>query len=498
MGENVMSMIIHPERGIGWITLGSSLHGVLTRLKAQPMVYPKIDLCYSTEDPVRDPIVIQLPANGLRLRFDGPDQRLRLIEIIDFSKTIFTYKNIDLVKKPSNSMGHEASPEGPSFQHLYKRLFGPSYAGEYIPPSNGALEGTYILSYPGLAVRFYLKHRSWSAKADFVALLSSSAASATTSIAVFQGASWPEACKNLNTAIPKLPRSMSLAGRNADLVADEVEEVAVHQGGRIELSRRVLSPFTIRLGTTTPQDLVAELGPPDSVYRKPVAGIAVRAGSTANGYEPTPSSLHDNQTVEHGYTSGRSYTDESDNDGGGPDEATNSTSMSEAFYNYFHHGFDVLIQSSREIFSSAHTPDGHDVTADFVVTKVFLHGNVPGSFSFNRHRRCRWRILIHGDNETEPLTSEQSFTHIQSSLRKVFENRHSNLEEEVRTQRGMVLNRGWGESPESSIELLGGFEEGPQRSRLEDDLASNTQLFGFPGMLFEVMKNDSIVCLTLY
>ena len=73
-------------------------------------------------------------------------------------------------------------------------------------------------------------------------------------------------------------------------------------------------------------------------------------------------------------------------------------------------------------------------------------------------------------------------------------------------QRGMVLNRGWGESPESSIELLGDLEESPTRGKGDESgvvdasggVVSNTELFGFPGMLFEVLKNDAISCLTVF
>ena len=74
-------------------------------------------------------------------------------------------------------------------------------------------------------------------------------------------------------------------------------------------------------------------------------------------------------------------------------------------------------------------------------------------------------------------------------------------------QRGMVLNRGWGESPESSIELLGGFEQAPKTQESaagkgdgSDAVASmsNTELFGFPGLLFEVLKNGWVSCLTVY
>ena len=65
-------------------------------------------------------------------------------------------------------------------------------------------------------------------------------------------------------------------------------------------------------------------------------------------------------------------------------------------------------------------------------------------------------------------------------------------------QRGMVLNRGWGQSPDSSIELLGGFDDAPIKQQGQAAVMNNTDLFGFPGMLFEVLKNDSISALTVY
>ena len=163
--------------------MGASLHNVLTRLKAQPQTYPQLDLAYSAAEPVVQPVILTLPANGLRLRFDGPDQRLRLVEVLDFSKTSLTYKNNEVVRqtKSSNEGSSEQEPQatGPLFRHVYNRLFGPTYPGEYVRPEpNDTSEyGTYVLSYPGVAFSFPLKHTAWSEKSDFVSLLSSSAAS---------------------------------------------------------------------------------------------------------------------------------------------------------------------------------------------------------------------------------------------------------------------------------------------------------------------------------
>ena len=64
-------------------------------------------------------------------------------------------------------------------------------------------------------------------------------------------------------------------------------------------------------------------------------------------------------------------------------------------------------------------------------------------------------------------------------------------------QRGMVLNRGWGDSPGSSCEFLGGWEESGAR-RAETNGDSTTTLYGFPGLVFEVLKNGYINTVTVF
>lgn len=72
-------------------------------------------------------------------------------------------------------------------------------------------------------------------------------------------------------------------------------------------------------------------------------------------------------------------------------------------------------------------------------------------------------------------------------------------------QRPMLLNRG-SDSPSSSCELLGGWEDGEagDKSGGGGNLAGpegtfgNTELFGFPGFIFEVLKNKAISSLTVF
>lgn len=448
-------------------------------------------------------MVLHLPSNGLRLRFDGPDQRLRLIEILDFSKMSLIYKNQEVVKgaKP------QEPSQGPSFRHVYNRLFGPSYPGEYIPPASQSPYGTYVLSYPGIAFSFPLQNSAWSDNCDFVALLSSSAAMPATSMAIFQGSSWPEARVKLFTQQPQYPRSPALVGRNREAVPDEIEEFLIFGAGKIEVVRRSTPSSYITLSETTPQDLIAEFGPPDAIYRKHDRRISIHRASGRSGGEPlhmSPSPGRGVDTADTDQSSSNSVSDDSDEE---TTEILDPSSLpTECFFNYFHHGFDAFIScptTPGPAFpgSDLSEPSPPPPSSHLTVTKVILHGNVPGSYPFNRHRRSRWTVSLNSSGES--ISSESPYEEVSDKLRNVWKGLYSNGSEEQAQQRPMVLNRGWGDSPESSVELLGGWEETTGKGQRmgpdgQDGGVGNTELFGFPGLLFEVMKNGAVSCLTIY
>ncbi|KAI9715268.1 MAG: hypothetical protein M1812_006079 [Candelaria pacifica] len=524
MAKNTPTAQVYPNKGIGFLTLGASLHDVVTRLKTQPQTYPSINLSYSPSEPIVTPVVLDLPGNGFRLRFDGPDQRLRLIEVLDFAKTKLTYKSTDIVKLPSvlepSSASISTTPTGPAFRHVYNRLFGPAFPGEYIAPKaeHASLRGTYVLSYPGIAFSFPVQPSAWSPSADFVSLLSSSATLPATSMAVFEGSSWSEARAELFIGSPQNPRSLDLASRGREGGADEIELVKVHGEGRIELVRRSSPPFWITLSETAPQDLVTELGPPDAVYRKNDRRLSIHKTRTLSAAAKRPNGIsppHEDLT-DTDQSSTHTTTDDSDNEddpslAGGRDE-----SSAECFYNYFHHGFDVFI--SQPTLPSPPPPSSEGPTATIqptinsssttlTATKLLLHANIPGSYPFNRYRRSRWTLEhVPLEHDIGALTSEMPFERIASQLKKAWKSSYSSEEEEKSLQRGMVLNRGWGDSPGSSCELLGGWEEsvGGKRKFGDDAISDgelglgNTELFGFPGMVFEVLKNGAVSCLTVF
>ncbi|KUL83674.1 hypothetical protein ZTR_07501 [Talaromyces verruculosus] len=488
--------------------LGSSLHNVLSRIKSRPQTYPAIDLAYSSTEPLLEPVVLNLPKNGLRLRFDGPDQRLRLIEVLDFSKVPIVYKNHEVVKIPKPQ--EQPSSTGPSFRHVYNRLFGPSYPGEYISPPNGSPFGTYVLSYPGVAFSFPLQDSAWSDNCDFVALLSSSAASPATSMAIFQGSSWSDARNKLFTTPPQLPRSPALIGKGKEAVPDEIEEIRVLGAGRIELLRRSSPPLVINLSETTPQDLIAELGPPDAIYRKNDRRISIHNAHGVNQprlLSPSPGRGVDTPDTDH--SSNNSPAEDSDDETFSGSKMDPSSLPSECFFNYFHHGFDAFISyptpSGPALPGSGLSDIPPPATSSLLtVTKLIVHGNVPGSYPFNRYRRSRWKILL-DDSGREALTSETHYDELSERLQALWKGSYASSSEETTLQRGMVLNRGWGDSPESSVEFLGGWEEsvgGKHRSASSGpdsgQALGNTELYGFPGLLFEVLKNGAVSSMTIY
>lgn len=455
-------------------------------------------------------MIVQLPSNGIRLRFDGPDQRLRLIEILDFSRTTLLYKNQEIVKG-AKPLDQTSAQPGPSFRHVYNRLFGPSYPGEYVPPTTSASYGTYVLSYPGIAFSFPLQDSAWSDQCDFVALLSSSAALPATSMAIFQGNSWSDARAKLFTQTPQYPRSPALASKSRDLVSDEVEEVRILGAGKLEVVRRASPPTYITLSETTPQDLIAELGPPDAIYRKNDRRISIHRagvlGAGARRMSPSPGRGIDAADTDQ--SSNNSHTDDSDEDLARVGALDPSSLPPECFFNYFHHGFDAFISypiTPGPAFPSSGVADPlpPPASSHLAVTKIILHGNVPGSYPFNRYRRSRWTIHV-GTPGEGLLTSETPYDEISERLCEEWKGFYKSAAEERALQRPMILNRGWGDSPESSVELLGDWEEstgGKRRpgSNSPDGIQGlgNTELFGFPGLLFEVMKNGAVSCLTVY
>ncbi|KAK1752576.1 hypothetical protein QBC47DRAFT_388891 [Echria macrotheca] len=514
---SLFSAQLHPGRALGFLVLGASMHDILTRLKAEPQRFLKFDLMYDKTDPVKEPVILGLPANGIRLRFDGPEQRLRLIEVIDFTKNhIFLKpandKERDLVRPPSNTQsGQQDLAAGPTFRHIYQRFLGPTYDGEYIPQSD--TDGIYVLSYPGVGFTFSMKKSDYKPSKDVVSLLSSSAI--PTSMAIFSGDSWAQARDTMWTEILPSIKTFPPLAKGKDVCPDEVSLVKIHGGGKLQLFRKwTNNSFWISLGDTTQQDLVAELGPPDAIYRKNDQRMYVHKLRTTSNTVARPSGndlKRFDDLTDTDQSSAHTASDGYDsNDEAVEDELVDHVS-SECFYNYFYLGFDILVSTptSPSKPPPSQGPDSGIPEVQFksaspdrlVATKVILHGNVPGSYPFNRHRRCRWEIAYLSG---AVVNSETPFSDMEPSLREEWKSIYASEEEGKQKQRGMVLNRGWGDSPGSSCELLGGWEESGTATtpgvgkKFDGSEDSTTTLYGFPGLVFEVLKNGYVSAVTVF
>jgi hypothetical protein len=507
---------LHPGRALGLLVLGASLHDVLTRLKAEPQRFPKLELMSSPTNPVSDQVVVGLPANGIRMRFDGPEQRLRLVEVVDFTKNhIFLKpandKERDLVRPTNTAQGESSTADatpGPTFRHIYQRFLGPTYDGEFIPDAE-----TYVLSYPGVAFSFPMRKKDYSSTKDVVSLLSSTAI--PTSMAVFSGDSWAQSRETMWTEILPSIKTFQPLAKGKDVCPDEVSLVKIHGGGKLQLFRKwTNNSFWIMLGDTTPQQLVAELGPPDAIYRKNDQRMYIhklRAVSNTMA-RPNGNDLKRQDDLTDTDQSSHPASDEYESHDEAVEDDVVANVSGECFYNYFYLGFDVLVSTPTAPSRPPPSQDGNPTTPEppfpsmstdrLVATKLILHGNVPGSYPFNRHRRCRWEIsYLSPSPEDEVTNSETPFPQTEERLRDEWQSIYASESEAQQKQRGMVLNRGWGDSPGSSCELLGGWEEsggtnpGVGKGRGED---STTTLYGFPGLVFEVLRNGCVSAVTVF
>jgi len=101
-------------------------------------------------------------------------------------------------------------------------------------------------------------------------------------------------------------------------------------------------PIWIRIGETTSQGLICDLGSPLRTFYKEDDRMTIH-------------SVQGSQEKDDGY-----------------------------FYNYFQYGIDILLSGTT------HT-----------VKKIILHSNIPGSFMFQRYKRCPWEIVgpVRGGDE---------------------------------------------------------------------------------------------------
>jgi len=116
------------------------------------------------------------------------------------------------------------------------------------------------------------------------------------------------------------------------------------------------SNVKIRFGETLSQDLIAEIGAPDAVFRKREDKMKIHSIET-NGTEDEEKAA---------------YADD-------------------YFFNYYRYGIDFLLDGMQHF-----------------VVKIILHGNFPGHRDFDRYYKCPYRITI-GEESKKAITADSKW-----------------------------------------------------------------------------------------
>jgi hypothetical protein len=359
-------------------------------------------------------------------------------------------------------------------------------------------------------------------------------------MALFEGTSWSEIRNDLFVSSPSGPRFSANATRPKDNLPAEIEVANLKADGMVELLRRSpATPFTILLGSTTMQDLIVELGSPETTHSphqietdkvqrdqpRPRRQSNMSNGRAHSGSQPSSYSSTGTDTFDADFDSGEADDDASDRLG------------RKIFWCFFSHGMDILIGPPSE----ARAPSNNDAASDdLVVLKVVIHGNVPGSYAFNRHRRLRWNLNFPDIPylQQDSLNSESNFEHdLRPALMHVYKDvlPESDMGESSLTRivsltrlkhwrvllfnrcakrlpvtetsanpftgRGKVINRTWGGSGGGGMSDSSFFLPDAEKELVEgggsEQWLGNTKLYSFPGLDFEVLDNGAVAALTV-
>jgi len=292
-----LELDIRPGFSLGLFKLGASLWTILDLLRTHKHTFPQVDVQYDP-DSSTTPVILHIRPH-FDLLFSGTHQRLHTIAVRRLRDP-----NPPLTLRYKGNI--LSSPDKELRRVNVNLAFGPTYPGE-------------DLRYPG--VRFCFDDEGLRDKAkqqedrsqEVIRLLITQTDPSSGEI----------------DALSEVPVSPFIYGELAEAIAK------VHDGVVLRFYPTSSPPIHVRLGVTTAQDLLSDLGPPLRTFYKEDDRMAIHGRGHNDDQSPEPS----------------------------------------YFYNYFQHGIDFLI--------SDHT---------HLVKKIILHTNVPGTPLFQRYKRCPWQI----------------------------------------------------------------------------------------------------------
>ncbi|KAL1747717.1 hypothetical protein HDZ31DRAFT_31457 [Schizophyllum fasciatum] len=318
----VLDLDVRPSEGLGMFEIGASLWTVLDVLRGLQHIFPQVDVKYDPESTTGlTPVVLHLRPH-VDLLFSAKQQRLHTICVRRLRDPapplVLRYRDKVLSGKDEALRRVDVS-----------RTFGPTYQGE-------------DLRYPGL----------WFSFEDD---------------GVGEALGKGKAHEDRMQEVKRIFISQTLDDGQPRDALDEVLEcpamygdvaravARVHEGVTLYFHPSEKPPITIRLGATTAQDLVVDLGPPLRTHYK--EDDRMRIHSTRKNVE---------EDEEPSY-----------------------------FYNYFRHGIDFLISGSTH-----------------VVEKIVLHTNIFETIShFLSPREPPPSMLLDRTDDEDGVTLPSSASH---------------------------------------------------------------------------------------
>lgn len=321
-------------------------------------------------------------------------------------------------------------------------------------------------------------------------------------MAIFQGEYWWDVEHTLfpvysNTEVhspvnkPKAVGSAKLPSSQVSIdsvYADEIQGTAVLH---FATHPRRASSFCIKLNKTTIQDVVMILGPPSERFFKEDSRLSI--------FNPVD----------------------------GSEELERAT----LFFNYFTLGIDVCFDTSKK---------------NATVKKLIFHGNVPGTVSFQKYERCRWRLHSRSSGEAEEAEGyhegheyseydehgqprrRKSSTSTGKGLTPNSEMKFAQFAHLYEFKKTPVLlnhrlDNGNGVLNDDGMEIInedddddiiedigpnGNFQNPRVSTHLDDSMDAFAkdkldnwglaELYGAPGIVVEVLKNGDVSSLTIY
>ncbi|KAG8963958.1 hypothetical protein FRC03_002389 [Tulasnella sp. 419] len=348
---------LRPGQGLGMFELGLSLWTVLESLQQHKNLYPQVDVKFDTLSPTTSPIILHVRPH-IDLLFSPKEQRLVLICLRKLrgggggGGLIVRYKEKTISSTPGliNGNGVVLRRGG------VNNVFGPTYAGE-------------TMKFPGVWFAFDEDHPK-----ETVGVASGGAEDRNQEvkrIIITQRGSGLGMDEPLDAVLSKgkeknllddIVHSPAMNGEVKRVVVNLHEGITIHFHVPPSASTSV-PPVTVRLGISTAEDLICDLGTPTRVHYKEDDRMAIH-DSERNASSCTHSELDFENEESDGY-----------------------------FYNYLQYGIDFLISGYSH-----------------VVQKIILHTNVPGTHLFQRYKRCPWEIAdTHADSRVDvigPTTSD--------------------------------------------------------------------------------------------